>query len=60
MFGSIRNEAELCICFDSQAVGIAVEFCSHIARAFTVNTKESRIERARDAVAKIGGSVRDK
>ena len=40
-----------------QAVGISVEFCSHIARAFTVNTKESRVERAKHALAKMGSSV---
>lgn len=39
------------------AVGISVEFCSHIARAFAVNPKESRIERARDAVSRMGSSV---
>ena len=40
-----------------QAVGISVEFCSHIARAFTVNRQNSRVERAKEALAKMGSSV---
>ena len=45
------------IMFSSQAVGISVEFCSHIARAFTVNAQPSRVERAKEALAKMGSSV---
>ena len=45
------------IFFSFQAVGISVEFCSHIARAFTVNRQESRVERAKEALAKMGSSV---
>ena len=43
--------------FSPQAVGISVEFCSHIARAFTVNRQPSRVERAKEALAKMGSSV---
>ncbi|KAJ7371490.1 NPC intracellular cholesterol transporter 1 [Desmophyllum pertusum] len=39
------------------AVGISVEFCSHIARSFTVNRQHSRVERAKEALAKMGSSV---
>jgi len=38
-------------------VGISVEFCSHIARAFALSTKSTRVERARDAVINMGSSV---
>ena len=40
-----------------QAVGISVEFCSHIARAFAVNRHPSKVERAKEALAKMGSSV---
>ena len=40
-----------------QAVGISVEFCSHIARAFTVNRHPSKVERAKEALARMGSSV---
>ena len=43
--------------FGLQAIGISVEFCSHIARAFTVNRHDSRVERAKEALAKMGSSV---
>lgn len=39
------------------AVGIAVEFCSHIARAFAVSTEPTRVKRAKDALAHMGSSV---
>ncbi|XP_055955668.1 NPC intracellular cholesterol transporter 1 [Patella vulgata] len=39
------------------AVGISVEFCSHITRAFTVSTMPTRKERAKDALAHMGSSV---
>lgn len=39
------------------AVGISVEFCSHIARAFTVNRHPSKVERAKEALARMGSSV---
>ncbi|XP_046362428.2 NPC intracellular cholesterol transporter 1-like [Haliotis rufescens] len=38
-------------------VGIAVEFCSHIVRAFTVSTMPTRKERAKHALAQMGSSV---
>lgn len=38
-------------------VGIAVEFCSHIARAFATSTKPTRVERSQDALTKMGSSV---
>jgi len=39
-------------------VGISVEFCSHIARAFTLSTKRTRLQRAHDAIVNMGSSVR--
>ncbi|KAG8196482.1 hypothetical protein JTE90_012299 [Oedothorax gibbosus] len=39
------------------AVGISVEFCSHIIRSFAFNTEGSKIDRARNAVAHMGSSV---
>lgn len=39
------------------AVGIAVEFCSHITRAFAVQSEGSRIDRARDSLSALGSSV---
>ena len=47
----------LFLLFGLQAIGISVEFCSHIARAFTVNRHVSRVERAKEALAKMGSSV---
>ncbi|XP_013397957.1 Niemann-Pick C1 protein isoform X2 [Lingula anatina] len=38
-------------------VGISVEFCSHIVRAFAVSIRNSRVERAKDALAHMGSSV---
>lgn len=40
-----------------QCVGISVEFCSHIARAFATSVKGDRVERAQDALAHMGSSV---
>ncbi|KAF4788828.1 Niemann-Pick C1 protein [Turdus rufiventris] len=37
--------------------GIAVEFCSHVTRAFTISTKGSRVERAEEALSHMGSSV---
>ena len=39
------------------AVGISVEFCSHITRYFATHSHEDRIENARDSVIKMGSSV---
>ncbi|XP_077990039.1 NPC intracellular cholesterol transporter 1-like [Glandiceps talaboti] len=39
------------------AIGISVEFCSHITRAFTVSTHGSRKERAEFALGHMGSSV---
>jgi len=38
-------------------IGISVEFCSHIARAFAVSTERTRIRRAHDAIVHMGSSV---
>ena len=38
-------------------VGISVEFCSHIARAFAFSTKPTRVLRAHDAIVNMGSSV---
>ncbi|XP_037313117.2 NPC intracellular cholesterol transporter 1 [Pungitius pungitius] len=37
--------------------GISVEFCSHIVRAFSISVKNSRVERAEEALAHMGSSV---
>lgn len=39
------------------AVGISVEFCSHVARAFALSQREKPVERAQDALVKMGSSV---
>lgn len=39
------------------AVGISVEFCSHITRAFTLSTQNTKAERAQHALADMGSSV---
>lgn len=39
------------------AVGIAVEFCSHIVRAFAVSVAANRVLRAKEALANMGSSV---
>lgn len=40
-----------------QGVGISVEFCSHLVRAFAVSVQGGRIGRAQDAVTHMGSSV---
>ena len=42
------------------AVGISVEFSSHITRAFAVNVGESRVQRAQNTLVNMGSSVRRK
>ena len=39
------------------AVGISVEFSSHITRAFAVNVGESRVQRAQNTLVNMGSSV---
>ncbi|KAJ0174474.1 hypothetical protein K1T71_009582 [Dendrolimus kikuchii] len=39
------------------AVGIAVEFCSHLVHSFSVSPGSSRVERAKDSLTKMGSSV---
>ena len=39
------------------AVGISVEFSSHITRAFAVNVGEDRVQRAQDTLTGMGSSV---
>ncbi|KAL8568619.1 hypothetical protein ACOMHN_032275 [Nucella lapillus] len=41
------------------AVGISVEFCSHIVRAFAVSSGTSRIHKASEALSYMGSSVSD-
>jgi Niemann-Pick C1 protein len=41
----------------TMACGISVEFCSHVARAFSVSPYETRILRAKDALSRVGSSV---
>lgn len=40
-----------------QAVGISVEFCSHLVHSFAVSVKETRVQRATDALTSMGSSV---
>jgi Niemann-Pick C1 protein len=39
------------------AVGISVEFCSHITRSFALSRKKDRVARAKDALTNMGSSV---
>lgn len=39
------------------AIGISVEFCSHITRAFAVSIEPTKVLRAKDALAHMGSSV---
>lgn len=39
------------------AVGISVEFCSHLVHSFAVSIEETREKRAADALTKMGSSV---
>ncbi|KAL3891662.1 hypothetical protein ACJMK2_003914 [Sinanodonta woodiana] len=39
------------------AVGISVEFCSHLIRAFVVSIRQTRVQRAQDSLAHMGSSV---
>ncbi|BHF82700.1 NPC intracellular cholesterol transporter 1 [Sparganum proliferum] len=38
-------------------IGISVEFCAHIVRAFAISTKTSRVGRSLDALHEMGSSV---
>lgn len=38
-------------------IGIGVEFCSHIVRAFTLSTEKDRVARALDCLVHMGSSV---
>lgn len=40
-----------------QAVGISVEFVSHITRSFAISTKPTRLERAKEATVSMGSAV---
>nr|CAI5850030.1 unnamed protein product [Callosobruchus analis] len=39
------------------AIGISVEFCSHLVHSFSTSVKPSRLERAADALTRMGSSV---
>ncbi|XP_069696663.1 NPC intracellular cholesterol transporter 1 isoform X2 [Periplaneta americana] len=39
------------------AVGIAVEFCSHLVHSFAVSVKETRVQRSADALTSMGSSI---
>lgn len=39
------------------AVGISVEFCSHLVHSFSVSVEETRVRRSADALTKMGSSV---
>lgn len=51
--GPCTPNAPLC----PQAVGISVEFVSHITRAFAVSTRPTRLERAKEATVFMGSAV---
>ena len=38
-------------------VGIGVEFCSHLVRAFTLSTEKDNVARALDSLIHMGSSV---
>jgi hypothetical protein len=40
-----------------QAVGISVEFCSHLVHSFAVSVKDTRVQRAADSLTRMGSSV---
>jgi Niemann-Pick C1 protein len=40
-----------------QALGISVEFCSHLVHSFSVSTQENRVRRAADCLTNMGSSV---
>lgn len=39
------------------AVGISVEFCSHLVHSFSTSLEANRVERAADALTKMGSSI---
>ncbi|XP_032869590.1 NPC1-like intracellular cholesterol transporter 1 [Amblyraja radiata] len=39
------------------AVGMSVEFVSHLTRSFAVSTKENKVERAKEATVNMGSAV---
>lgn len=39
------------------AVGISVEFCSHLVHSFSTSVEHTRVERAGDALIKMGSSI---
>lgn len=39
------------------AIGISVEFCSHLTRQFALSIQNSRVERSKEALAQMGSSV---
>lgn len=39
------------------AVGISVEFCSHLVHSFSTSVEPTRVERAADALTKMGSSI---
>ena len=40
------------------SVGIAVEFCSHVTKAFTMAIAETKVERVKITLVKMGSVVR--
>ena len=39
------------------AVGISVEFCSHLVHSFSVSVEETKVKRSADALTKMGSSI---
>jgi Niemann-Pick C1 protein len=39
------------------AVGISVEFCSHLVHSFSVSMEETKVKRSADALTKMGSSI---
>lgn len=48
------SNSPLCVL---QAVGISVEFCAHVTRAFALSQRLTRTGRAEQALAEMGSSV---
>lgn len=57
LLAGLLNVVKISHFFSSQCTGIAVEFCSHIVRAYTVSGCKTRVQRAHKALSEMGSSV---
>jgi len=39
------------------AVGISVEFCSHLVHSFSVSVEDTKVKRSADSLTKMGSSI---